>query len=281
MQRFENVAIVGVGLIGASIGLALRERGLAGRVIGIGRRPTTLEVARERGAVTETTTDLKQGVAEAELVVVCTPVATIVETVEQVAAASPASCLITDAGSTKGEIVAALDHLSDKGPRFVGSHPLAGGENSGPQHGRADLLVGRVVVLTPAEKTRPEDLQTLEQFWCALGARVVSLSPAEHDEALATTSHLPHLVAAAIAGSTPKQYAALVATGWLDTTRIAAGDAELWQQILLGNRDHVLKSLDRFEALLTEMREAIENVDQNRLKTLLLKAKRTRDALGS
>lgn len=277
MRRFENVAIVGVGLIGASIGLAVRRRGLASRVVGVGRRSSTLEVAHQCGAITDRAADLKQGVAEADLVVVCTPVANIVETVERAARACPPHCLLTDAGSTKAAIAEALAGE----PRFVGGHPLAGGENSGPQHGRADLFEGRLVVLTPTAENRPEDVRTLEQFWAALGARVTRMDALEHDRALAATSHLPHLVAAALAGATPEQYAALVATGWLDTTRIAAGDAELWRQILLDNRENVLHALDRFERTLAELRASLRRADGVQLEELLTVGKRTRDALGS
>jgi prephenate dehydrogenase len=277
MRRFENVAIVGVGLIGASIGLGIRRRGLASRVVGVGRRSSTLEIAQKRGAITDRATDLERGVAQADLVVVCTPVATIVETVERVARACPPHCLLTDAGSTKTAIVEALAGE----PRFIGGHPLAGGENSGPQHGRADLFEGRVVVLTPTAENRPEDARTLEQFWTDLGARVKRMDAREHDRALAATSHLPHLIAAALAGATPGRYAALVATGWLDTTRIAAGDPELWRQILLDNRDNVLHELDRFGRTLGDLRASLERADGVQLEELLTAAKRTRDALGS
>ena len=281
MQRLDSVAIVGVGLIGASIGLAIQQRKLVRRVIGIGRRQTTLNVARKRGAVTEATTDLEQGVAQADLVIVCTPVNKIVETVERTARACRPDCLLTDVGSTKGAIVAALEASLTGPPHFLGSHPLAGSENSGPEHGRADLLEGRVVVVTPTPRSRDEDLAALEQFWSSLGARVLRMSPAEHDEAVASTSHLPHLIAAAIAGATPTQYAALVATGWLDTTRIAAADPQLWRQILLDNRDQVLACLDRFDQTLAGLRAALERGDGTELEELLTTAKRTRDALGS
>ncbi len=277
MQRYDRVAIVGVGLIGASIGLALRQRGLARHVVGIGRRSSTLDTARQRGAVTETTTDIATGVAEAQLAVVATPVAAIVPTVQAVAAACPKSCLLTDAGSTKRSIVTALQNE----PRFIGSHPLAGSENSGPEHGRADLFDGRVVVLTPTSASMPDQVAELEAFWSSLGARVARMTAEEHDEALAATSHMPHLAAAAIAAATPKQYAALVASGWLDTTRIAAGDPQLWQQILLDNREPVLHSLGRLQEELAALQTALEAADPAQLELLLIKAKRTRDALGS
>jgi prephenate dehydrogenase len=280
------VAIVGVGLIGGSIGLALARRGLAKQIVGIGRRAESLSAAKGLGAVTRTTLDLREGVAEAELVVVCTPVGQIVKHVCEAAAACPADTLITDAGSTKLEIVTQLDDAQLRGPwrlgvRFLGSHPLAGNEKKGPEHARADLFEGRVVVITPSERTTTADCDALEDFWTALGARVVRMLADQHDRAVAATSHMPHLVASAIAAATPKEYLTLTAGGWLDTTRIAAAEPALWQQILLANRASVLESLSRVEGALAALRGAVEKRDAARLEQLLTEAKQVRDALGS
>lgn len=281
MSTWNSVAIVGVGLIGGSVGLALRQRGLADRVIGIGRRAESLQVAKRRGAVTDTTTDLAAGVAESELIIVCTPVEQIVEHVRDVAKHCPAGALVTDAGSTKGTIVAGLDDGLGRGVRFVGSHPLAGSEKTGPGEAVADLFVGRTVVVTPTTKTAPSDLQAITDLWRALGAKVVEMSPSEHDRAIATTSHLPHVVAAALAAAVPEQNLSLAAGGLRDTTRIAGGDAELWRQILLDNREHVLAALAQFDESLAAFRTALEAGDRQQLKQALTQAKRKRDALGS
>ena len=152
MKHFKSVAIVGVGLIGGSIGLALRQRGIADEVIGIGRRPASLRTARRIGAVTTTTVDLAKGVARAELVVVCTPVGQIVDDVRRAVKTCPAGTLFTDAGSTKETIVAALDGNLPNECRFLGSHPLAGSEKTGAIHARADLFEGRIAILTPTKK---------------------------------------------------------------------------------------------------------------------------------
>jgi len=281
MKHYDTVAIVGVGLIGGSIGLALRKRDLAKRVVGIGRRTVSLSKAESRGAVTESTTDLVKGVAQAELIVVCTPVSQIASDIERVAEACPEQAIVTDAGSTKSDIVAAVDNKLPRGVRFVGSHPLAGSEKNGPDNATADLFEDRVVVVTPTRKSDPDDVARISEFWSALGAKVLQTSPADHDRALAGTSHLPHLVAAALAAATPEPDWALCATGWRDTTRIAAGDPELWRQILLSNQANTLKSLTRFEKTLKSLRAALERNDGPRLERLLADAKRTRDALGS
>jgi prephenate dehydrogenase len=281
MKHWDTVAIVGVGLIGGSIGLALRQRKLAGKVIGIGRRPESLQKAIAAKAVDQTSQDLAAGVRNAELIVVCTPVKSIPEHVRQAAAACPAGALLTDAGSTKATIVRQLNGALRRSVAFVGSHPLAGSEKTGCEFSRADLFDGRVVVVTPTRKTGESNLQRAADFWSALGASVMIMSPAAHDRALAATSHLPHLIAAALARSTAEADRPLTAGGWRDGTRIAAGEAELWSQILSDNADNVLKALDRFEKSLAAFRSALERGNHRRLNQMLTEAKQIRDAVGS
>jgi prephenate dehydrogenase len=271
---------MGVGLIGGSVGLALRRRNLAERVVGIGRNAASLRRAQRRGAVTSTTTRLAQGVAESELVVVCTPVESIVEHVRAVASACRPGTLITDAGSTKGRIVSSLDGAFGRDVTFVGSHPLAGSEKKGADFASDRLFEGRIVVITPTRQTRKESVQAIERFWQSLGARVVRMSPQAHDEAVAATSHLPHLAASALVAATPEAQLPLAATGWLDSTRVAAGDVELWTQILGENRDSVLAALERYEKNLAAFRTALTRNDRRRLAALLKSGKERRDAVG-
>ena len=303
MPEYSSVAVVGVGLIGGSIGLALRERRLAREVVGVGRREVSLRQARERGAVDQTTTDLAAGVAETEIVVVCTPVGTIAEHALAAAAACPAESLITDAGSTKAEIVAAVEAEDRKrgvgtqddgrtvqsgwnagGPcqraAFVGSHPLAGDHRTGVAHARADLFEGRTVVVTPTGATSPTAIERACEFWRALGADVSLMEPDEHDRLVAVTSHAPHLVAAAVVAATPDEAQPLTASGWRDVTRIAAGDPELWRAIIAANREHVLDALLRVDGALTALRAAIETGDDAQLVELLTEAKRMRENAG-
>ncbi len=281
MKPLKNVAIVGVGLIGGSIGLALQARKLAEKVVGVGRRQVSLRIARRVGAVTNATIDVAKGVAEAELVIVCTPVGRIVEDIRRVAERCPTGTLITDVGSTKQTIVEALDDGLPRDCRFLGGHPLAGSEKSGAANAAADLFDGRVAIITPTKNTRAEDFDLIEQFWQGLGSVVIQMTADEHDQALAVTSHLPHMAAAALAISVPEQLFRLAGSGLRDTSRLASGDAELWAQILSLNRNHALSALEKYGAQLAALHVAIRDDDRAELQRILTTAKKNRDALGS
>lgn len=281
MKQWDTVAIVGVGLIGGSIGLALRQRRLAKNVVGIGRRQASLRIARQAGAVDHTTVDLNKGVAEAELTIVCSPVGRIVEHVRQAAQHCPERALLTDVGSVKKAIVEPLDSGLARGCRFLGGHPIAGSEKAGPANASGELFDGRVVILTPTKNTRAEDYDLLEAFWQSLGSVVVKMMPEEHDRALAVTSHLPHMAAAVLATTVPEKLFRFCGSGMLDTSRIAAGDPELWRQILTMNRDEVLTALEHYGTNLAALHAALRDDNQAELTRLLTLAKKNRDALGS
>jgi prephenate dehydrogenase len=163
---------------------------------------------------------------------------------------------------------------------FIGSHPLAGSEKSGAEHAKSDLFEGRIVVVTPTRRSKAH-ADEVADFWSGLGATVLMMSPEAHDRALAATSHVPHIVASAVAGQTTKADLPLTASGWRDLTRIAAGDPELWTQILLENRQHALKSLAGFEKTMAAFRVALEKGDRRQLHRLLTEGKQVRDAVGN
>lgn len=287
MRTWDKLAVVGPGLIGGSVGLAALRRGVVSEVVGIGRSQSSLQAAVNLGVITEGTLDLAAGVRDADLVIVCTPVDDIPHYVQRTAACCRPGTLITDAGSTKAQIVERIEEAQTAeegwvaGVQFVGSHPLAGNDKRGSDFANADLFVDRTVVITPAPASRPEDVQTLREFWESLGATSVVMSPAEHDRAVAMTSHLPHLVSSAIAAATPAEYVTLTAGGWQDTTRIAAGDPLLWRQIFLANRGNLLAALERFDHVLCSLRLAVEAGDAAGLERLLSEGKRIRDAVGN
>lgn len=281
MKQWDTIAIVGVGLIGGSVGLALRQRGLAKNIVGVGRSQAGLRAARRVGAVTNTTIDLNRGVADAELILVCTPVGNVVETVNQAAQHCPERTLITDVGGVKRAVVGPLDDRLARGCRFLGGHPLIASEKTGVLNASADLFDGRVAILTPTKNTRAEDFDLLEEFWQSLGSVVVRMSPEEHDRALAMTSHLPHLAAATLAVALPERYFRLTGAGISDAARQAAGDPELWRQLLSLNRDNVLTALEQYGSKLAAVHAALRDGKQDELLRFLTQAKKNRDALGS
>jgi prephenate dehydrogenase len=278
----DTLTIIGVGLIGGSVGLAAKARHAVRRVVGVGRDERNLARAAAGGILDSFTTKLEEGVSAADLVVVCTPVDRVAADVLAAATAAPARALITDAGSTKGNIVRAIaGKMPPQGATFVGSHPLAGSEKKGAAHARADLFADRLVVVTPTAETDPEAVSVVDLFWQNLGARVVRMDPFDHDEALAVTSHLPHAAAAGLAGTTPPAWLGLTAGGFRDTTRIAAGDPELWAAIFLANRDAVLEAAGRFTATMNEFQRLLADNDRAGLVRWLAEGKKVRDALGS
>ena len=276
-MRVDQLTIVGVGLIGGSVGLAAKAAGVAGRVVGVGRDEPTLARARAAGAIDAYTTAAAEAAQDADLVVVCTPVDRIAADVRACAAAAPPRCVLTDAGSTKEKLVAELAGE----PRFVGSHPLAGSERRGAVNGRPDLFAGRVVVVTPGATTDLEAVAVVERFWQALGATTVRMDPAAHDQALAVTSHLPHAVASALAATTPAEWLPLSAGGFRDCTRIAAGDPALWAAIFRANRAAVGAAVGRFRDRVDEFARLLDADDGPGLERWLADGKRVRDALGS
>ncbi len=259
------MAIVGVGLIGGSIGLALRARGGAARVVGIDRDGARLEEARRLGAVDDWTTDPGEGVASAEVAVVCTPVDRIVGDILAAAGSGPASILVTDAGSTKRRIVAAVEADPRGRAAFVGAHPIAGSERQGVANARADLFEGRACVVTPTPRTPPDRLARARAFWLGLGCRLFEVDPEGHDDRLALTSHLPHVVAAALAAAVPPDLLPMAAGAYRDGTRVAGADPALWAGIFRENRGPVLAALGQFEAQLAAFRAALEVDDPDAL----------------
>ncbi len=281
LVNMDTLTIVGVGLIGGSIGLAAKRSGLARRVLGVGRQQNSLDRARQCGTIDEGYLDAGQAAALAQLVIFCTPVDGIAEQALAIAPYCAPGTILSDAGSTKAEIVRALDGQMPRGIAFVGAHPLAGSEKRGPEFASADLFQGRCTVLTPTEHTDAAALAQMQAFWHGLGARVMLMTPEEHDRALALTSHLPHLAAAALAGLLPDELQPLTATGFRSTTRVAAGDPTLWSAIFLHNRQALQTALAAFEARLGAFRRALEAGDRQALDHLLTQAKKVRDALGS
>lgn len=265
---FETVAIVGVGLIGGSLGMAARRRGIARRVVGIGRSEQRLMRAKILGAIDEYSLDMATGAAEADLIILCTPVSLVVPTLEIMAASLKPGAVVTDAGSTKREIVEAAEMVMPEGTTFIGGHPMAGSEQTGVDAARADLFMGATYVLTPGKDTDLHVLARMSEFAGALGARVEVLSPAQHDEAVAVISHLPHAIASALMQlaeesqrHTGKTFQ-LAAGSFKDLTRIADSSPELWRDICMTNADSLSAAITTFQEALDTLKSALQLHDE-------------------
>ena len=281
----KEIAIIGVGLIGGSLGLAVKKRGLAERVIGIGRREESLKKALHAGAVDRITLNLKGGVEKADFVIIATPVKTIPRIVREISAILPKGAIITDVGSTKAWLVSEIGKALPEGISFIGGHPLAGSEKNGVEAAREDLFVNSVCVLTSDEKTSPEALETVSSFWESIGAEIIVMSPDRHDFFVAATSHLPHLTAAAMVSlietleEEKKGFLPLIATGFKDTTRIALSSPEMWRDICLTNGENIISMIEKLQNLLGEMKEYILREEGTLLQENLDKIKAFRSQL--
>lgn len=278
-MRINTLAIVGVGLIGGSIALAARRRGIAARIVGIDQQPDSLDRARRAGMLDEGYADLKAAAA-ADLVLFCTPVDCIAAQVIEVSAHCRPGTLLTDTGSTKASILREVQGRLPPGIEFIGSHPLAGSEKHGPAHASAHLLENRLVIVTPVPGSSDNGLSRIRDFWTALGARVRMMEAGEHDRALALTSHLPHLLSSALAGILPSDLGELTATGFRDMTRLAAGQPALWAAIFRANQGHLLTALNRLEERLRHFRDTLLQDDRCTLETLLQQGKHVRDDIS-
>jgi prephenate dehydrogenase len=268
-MRFGTVALAGVGLLGGSLGLALKHRGLADTVRGLGRRREPLDIALGMGAIDEAFLDPDAAFMNADLVVLCTPAALVPPMLDTLRGALPDGGVVTDVASTKAEI---CRHARDTWPqplRFVGSHPMAGSEKFGPEHATPGLYEGCVTVMEPADGHAPDAWETVRELWESVGSRVVVIDPTEHDRLVARTSHLPHVAAACLArvAASADDARAVAGGGFRDTTRVAEGRPEIWRDICLTNREALLDGIDALGGQLATVRRAVETSDADALET--------------
>jgi prephenate dehydrogenase len=279
-MALQRVCIIGVGLLGGSIGMALKRKRLANQVVGVGRTIAKLDAAIKRGAIDVATDDILEGARDADLVIACTPVQSIVDSLAVAASVAVPDAILTDVGSTKQSIVkSARGRLSPE--QFVGSHPIAGGHHSGVEHAVGTLLDGALVVITPSEDNSPKLIERICNFWESMGSRICCLSPQEHDAALAISSHLPHMVASSMAMATPADILQFVGKGWLDVTRIAASNPQLWRQILQENHAPALQAMKNFATICDSWIKALEQSNFDQIEELLKAGKATREAVAS
>lgn len=258
MPVFDTVCIIGVGLIGGSFGIALREKKLARQVIGAVRRQETINAAFQMGAVDNATTDLAQAVRDADLLLLAPPVGQMKALCEEIAPLLKEGAIVTDAGSTKADIVAECAPIFGTKAHFIGGHPMAGSERTGVENAQGNLFENATWILTPEAATPLTALTKLQQLVEGVGARPLILDPQTHDQLLAVSSHIPHITAAALVhlfDQTREQYSVveqLIAGGWRDSTRVAAGSPEMWRDICVANATPIGESLDD---LITELQK--------------------------
>ena len=288
--HFKQAAIVGVGLIGGSLGMVLKRQGLADSVVGIGRRVENLQMAVELGAIDRYVFDAKEGIRGADLVVLATPVDTYERYLKDWATCLEPGAIVSDVGSVKGALVEQAEDLLHERAYFVGAHPIAGREKTGVAAGSADLFRGARCILTPTLNTDRQALQVIRELWEAAGSTVVSMDPFLHDQVLGAVSHLPHVVVFSLMNAlieiqertvpANQDLLAHAGSGLRDTTRIAASSPEMWRDICLWNRENLISVITIYERRLATLKQLIQAGDGPGIEKELERAKRVRERLN-
>ena len=272
VPQFKKIVVFGVGLIGGSFALALREAGVAGEVVGFGRSGATLQQAMQLGIINRIGSDLAVELGDADLVLLATPVGQMADLMARIAPHLGAHTLVTDGGSTKSDVVEyARAHLGAHLARFVPAHPIAGAEQSGAAAARTDLYQGKKVVLTPLPENAPDAVARVRQAWELCGAIMGELTPQQHDKVFAAVSHLPHLLSYALVHDLAQRenrdlLLSFAASGFRDFTRIAASSPEMWRDICMANRDALLDELGRYMEELGVLHKALAEADAGKLE---------------
>lgn len=280
---FDKVTILGVGLIGASLALALRGNGLCSAIYGYGRTEEHLRSAAEHGIIDAYSMDAAKACEGSDLIVLATPVGMFKSLVEQILPSVKEGAVVTDVGSVKGDLAYALEELVPDKVCYIGSHPIAGSDKSGINDARAGLFKGAMCVITPTERSDKATIEKLSSLWSGIGGRVELMDPYEHDRAYAVVSHLPHIIAYEIINTTAEideSYFRFAGQGFRDTTRIASSSPELWRDICIYNRKNLINDMDIFIKKLEKVRDGLINSDADFLEKEFISAKSLRNGLG-
>lgn len=282
-MQFQQVTLIGVGLLGGSLGLALQQMSLAKRVVAYVRRSASIKECADLKVAHGATQNVSEAVRGSDLIILCTPIAQMKPLAEEILSSLKPGALVTDVGSVKTSVVQDLEPLFAKASAtFVGSHPMAGGERTGMGASRADLFRDAVCVVTPTRSTPLPAVERVERLWKGLGGIPLRMSPEVHDDLVSRSSHLPHVVAAELAHyvlspAHPKEQAKLCAGGFRDTTRVASGSPEMWRDICLANRKNLSRVLGVFIESLAEFQHTLDAGDAAAIEEFFLKAKERRD----
>ncbi len=281
-----KLVIIGVGLIGGSFALALRKAGLVTHIVGIGRSQQNMQCAVECGVIDEIAADMASALHQADLVLLAMPVGQTAHIMERIAPHLQANTIITDAGSTKQDVIAAARHHLPMQNRhhFVPGHPIAGTEQSGAQAAQADLYHNKHVILTPLPETSMDAVERVSELWQACGAQVSLIPAHEHDQVLAATSHLPHILAFTLMNhlhhstSNPENLLRFAGSGFRDFTRIASSSPEMWRDICLANREALLKQIDAYQNELIALQDMLKNNNGEALQQAFSQAREVRES---
>ncbi len=276
MKMFDKVVIIGTGLIGGSMGLAIKNKHLAGSVTGLSRHQRNANLAKKIGAIDIIGKNLDV-VRDADLIILATPPEAIIDIALKIKGRLKKDCIVIDVGSVKEKVVAKLNSCF---PNFVGCHPLAGSEKKGVANLESDIFTGTICIITPVVSTNKKVLNKIKVFWAKLGAKLIIISPKQHDQALGHTSHLPHAVAFALINSIPEKFFGLSSSGLKDTTRISGSGPDLWSQIFLSNRNNLLCAISSFQKKIERLKLALENKDKKLLVKIIKSSNRKREKLG-
>jgi len=278
----NKITIIGVGLIGGSLAKAIKENQLANKVCGYGRDQSRLEKAKNTNIIDELSTNIDEAVKGADIVVIATPVGTFKQILEAIEPLITEQVIISDVGSTKTNIVKIVNEvLGEKSKCFVPAHPIAGKEKSGFEVSVPDLFKDKKTIITPLENNAPESIKVIHDMWIGTGAEVDYLSPESHDELLGMTSHLPHMLAFSLVNylvSQSPNASIYAGGGFKDFSRIASGDAVMWRDICIQNKEQIIDHLKGYQSILSELIDAIDDDDSKRLEMLFTTAKNTRDS---
>jgi len=279
VQELKQVTVVGLGLLGGSISLAVLRSFARARVVGYTHRASTRQKARQLAVATEISDCLKSSVSEADLVILATPICTFEETFREIGDALPSGCIVTDVGSTKALAHRWAAKRLPKTVHYVGSHPIAGSEQRGVEFARDDLFDEAMCILTATKRTNADARDTLATFWSKLGCFVKAMTPAQHDRIFANVSHLPHITAAALINANTSEDLKFAGKGFIDTSRIASGPANIWADVLLTNINNAARGIDKVIAELEKLKRAIKNQNKVEIEKLLEKARGKRAAM--
>lgn len=277
MKKFKKITIIGIGLIGGSMGLAIRKGKLAHKIVGVAKHRRSLEKAQRLGAIDEGILNPRNSVRGSDLVILATPIYGIIELAKSIVKYLDRRCIIIDVGSTKRLIVKELEHILPKDIYFVGGHPLAGSEQRGIDNAHSELFRGSVWILTRTKRTNFQALIRVKGFIAALGANVLVMSPDKHDKIVSEISHLPHILAATLINSANYKYLPLAASGFKDATRIASSDFHIWRDICLTNREKIVEAIEKFTFNLSNLKRLIKEEDSKEILRSFRRAKKKRD----